>query len=145
PFCGYNMADYWNHWLSLKDKVKSLPAIFRVNWFRKDDNGKFMWPGFGQNMRVLKWIIDRVNGRGGAVESPFGCVPRFADLKWDGLSYPSDKFAKLMEIDKADAIKELDDQEHLFAKFDGRTPQGLLAQRQQIRTRVEKAADVWHP
>ncbi|MBM3515311.1 MAG: phosphoenolpyruvate carboxykinase (GTP), partial [Alphaproteobacteria bacterium] len=76
PFCGYNMADYWGHWLSLKDKVKTLPLIFRVNWFRKDDKGKFMWPGYGQNMRALKWIIDRVRGKGGAAESPIGHVPR---------------------------------------------------------------------
>src|SRR6185436_4951045 len=75
PFCGYNMGDYWRHWLGLKDKVKNLPQIFRVNWFRKNQEGKFIWPGYSQNMRVLTWIVDRVRGRGEAVESPFGYQP----------------------------------------------------------------------
>ena len=145
PFCGYNMADYWGHWLSLKDKVKTLPLIFRVNWFRKDDKGKFMWPGYGQNMRALKWIIDRVRGRAGAAESPIGHVPRFQDLKWDGLSFGNEKFQKLMEIPRAEALSEIDDQQSLFDKFSGRTPKGLLDQRAKIRARVENAAAVWQP
>ncbi|MDX2225183.1 MAG: phosphoenolpyruvate carboxykinase (GTP) [Rhodospirillaceae bacterium] len=145
PFCGYNMADYWAHWLSLKAKVKHLPAIFRVNWFRKDDKGKYMWPGYGQNMRVLKWIVDRVRGRAGAAESPFGFVPRFADLKWDGLPYATDTFAKLMEIDRGDALRELADQDNLFDQFGARTPKNLIDQRNSIRTRVERADAVWHP
>jgi phosphoenolpyruvate carboxykinase (GTP) len=145
PFCGYNMADYWSHWLSLKSKVKSLPLIFRVNWFRKDDQGKFMWPGYGQNMRALKWIIDRVRGKGGAAESPIGYVPRFSDLKWDGLPFDQSKFQKLMEIPKAEAISEIDDQQSLFDKFGARTPKGLLEQRSRIRGRVEGAAAVWQP
>ncbi|MCU0807408.1 MAG: phosphoenolpyruvate carboxykinase (GTP), partial [Candidatus Contendobacter sp.] len=77
PFCGYNMADYWTHWISMgKKHGLKLPQMFRVNWFRKDANGKFAWPGFGQNLRVLEWIVERVHNRIGAVESPFGYMPR---------------------------------------------------------------------
>jgi phosphoenolpyruvate carboxykinase (GTP) len=145
PFCGYNMADYWNHWLALKTKVAKLPLIFRVNWFRRDDAGKFMWPGYGQNMRVLKWVVDRVHGRAGAAQSPFGHTPRYQDLTWDGMPYDSTKFDRLMEIDKVSALRELDDQQDLFGKFGGRTPKAMLDQRSQSRSRVEGASPVWHP
>jgi len=145
PFCGYNMADYWNHWLSMKDVVKNPPAIFRVNWFRKDDNGKFMWPGFGQNMRALAWVVDRVRGRGEAVESPFGYMPRFQDLKWEGLSFDRPRFENLMQIDRAAALREIDDQKSLFDRFGARTPASLLQQQGEVRKRVENATEVWSP
>ena len=145
PFCGYNMADYWTHWLGLKNKVKNLPQIFRVNWFRKNEEGKFMWPGYSQNMRVLTWIVDRVNGRGEAVESPFGHMPRFMDLKWDGLAFDKAKFGQLMEIDRADALEELEDQKDYFAQFGKRTPTALLEQQLRVRKRVEDAQEVWKP
>jgi phosphoenolpyruvate carboxykinase (GTP) len=145
PFCGYNMADYWNHWLSLKNKISKLPLIFRVNWFRRDENGKFMWPGYGQNMRVLKWVVDRVHGRAGAAQSPFGHMPRYRDLTWDGMAFEAAKFERLMEIEKASALRELDDQQALFGKFGARTPQAIMDQRSQSRARVESAAAVWHP
>ena len=145
PFCGYNMADYWTHWLSLKNKVKNLPQIFRVNWFRKNEEGKFMWPGYSQNMRVLTWIVDRVNGRGDAVESPFGHMPRFVDLKWDGLAFDQTKFGQLMEIDRGDALEELEDQKDYFAQFGKRTPTALLEQQLRVRKRVEDSTEVWKP
>ena len=84
PFCGYNMADYWRHWLDLGGKLANPPPIFRVNWFRRDENGGFVWPGFGENMRVMQWIVGRVNGKADAVESPFGFMPRHQDLNWTG-------------------------------------------------------------
>lgn len=145
PFCGYNMADYWGHWLSMKDKVKNPPAIFRVNWFRKDDNGKFIWPGFGQNMRPLAWIIDRVRGRAEAVESPFGYMPKFADLNWTGLDFDKSTYTNLMEIDRASALREIDDQNNLFERFGDRVPSALLEQKKKVHKRAEEAEEVWTP
>jgi phosphoenolpyruvate carboxykinase (GTP) len=145
PFCGYNMADYWNHWLSLKGKLKTLPLIFRVNWFRRDENNKFYWPGYGENMRVLSWIVDRVRGRAEGVEGPFGFMPRFADLKWDGLSYDKGKFQQLMEVDRDKAMAEIFDQEGFFARFGDRMPTGIVAQWSQMRDRIQKAVAVWRP
>ncbi len=145
PFCGYNMADYWNHWLALKDKIKHPPLIFRVNWFRRDENGKFMWPGYGQNMRVLKWVVDRVHGRSGAVEGPFGKTPRYADLTWDGMPFDASKFDKLMEIERVAALRELDDQSDLFSRYGTRMPKPMLDQREQVRARVNSGGDVWNP
>jgi phosphoenolpyruvate carboxykinase (GTP) len=145
PFCGYNMADYWGHWLSLKDKIKNPPLIFRVNWFRRDENGKFMWPGYGQNMRVLKWVVDRVQGRAGAVEGPFGKTPRYGDLTWDGMPFEATKFDKLMEIERVAALRELDDQSDLFSRYGTRMPKPMLDQREQVRARVNSGGDVWNP
>jgi phosphoenolpyruvate carboxykinase (GTP) len=88
PFCGYNMAEYWKHWLRIgRQHVATPPRIFRVNWFRKDEHGRFIWPGFGENMRVLKWIIDRCEGRASAIESPLGWLPGWDDLTWEGLEF----------------------------------------------------------
>ena len=145
PFCGYNMADYWGHWLSLKSKLTNPPQIFRVNWFRRDDNGKFFWPGFGQNMRVLSWIVDRVNNRANAVESPFGYMPRFADLSWAGMSYDPTTFERLMEIDRSKALEEVEDQHGFFARFGGRVPEAILNQWSQVRERLTKSNPVWRP
>ena len=145
PFCGYNMADYWGHWLALKSKISQPPLIFRVNWFRKDENGKFIWPGYGQNMRVLTWIVERVRGRAGAAESPFGFMPRFQDLSWDGLAFDQAKFAQLMEVNRSSALREIDDQKDLFDRFDGRLPAMLLQQQAKARLRVESAYPSWHP
>ncbi|KAA0597672.1 phosphoenolpyruvate carboxykinase (GTP) [Azospirillum lipoferum] len=144
PFCGYNMADYWNHWLSMEGKVESLPRIYRVNWFRKDENGKFVWPGFGDNMRVLKWIVDRVRGRATDVaESPFGYSPRYQDLNWSGLNFPADKFAKIMDIDRKEAEAEAKDQEELFNRFGDRLPEEIEQQRVAVLKRLESIPDVW--
>ncbi|MBP0573074.1 phosphoenolpyruvate carboxykinase (GTP), partial [Mycobacterium tuberculosis] len=92
PFCGYNMADYWSHWLKIGRNLSHAPIIFRVNWFRKDANGKFIWPGFGENTRALEWIIDRVKGHADAIESPYGWTPRYQDLNWTGLDFPKEKY-----------------------------------------------------
>jgi len=141
PFCGYNMADHWNHWLALEKRVKRLPRIFRVNWFRKDENGKFAWPGFGENMRVLQWIVDRIQGRASKpVESPFGLMPRYQDLNWQGLAYSEEKFAKLMAIDAEEARLEAEDQEELFDKFGSRLPPELEQQRQNLLRRLGASA-----
>jgi phosphoenolpyruvate carboxykinase (GTP) len=140
PFCGYNMADHWNHWLAMETRVKHLPRIFRVNWFRRDENGKFAWPGFGDNMRVLQWIVDRVRGRAAdPVESPFGLMPHYQDLNWQGLTYPREKFAKLMAIDPGEARAEAEDQEELFDRFGSRLPPELEQQRQELLRRLTGA------
>jgi phosphoenolpyruvate carboxykinase (GTP) len=143
PFCGYNMADYWNHWLSMEHRVEHLPRIFRVNWFRKDENGKFAWPGFGENMRVLKWIVDRVRNRAPKpVESPFGLMPHYQDLNWQGLAFPQERFAKIMDIDPKEARNEALDQQELFDRFGNRLPEEFEEERQGLLRRIEAAARV---
>ncbi|MDH3335193.1 MAG: phosphoenolpyruvate carboxykinase domain-containing protein, partial [Rhodospirillaceae bacterium] len=143
PFCGYNMGDYWNHWLKFGKNLKNPPAIFRVNWFRKDDNGKFMWPGFGQNMRVLKWIVDRAGGNANAVESPIGMMPTHGDITWDGLEYDNGHFHRLMEVDRAGAMSDVEEQQEFFAKFNDRLPEEIEKQRQQLRERLQSAPELW--
>ncbi len=144
PFCGYNMGDYWNHWLSFESKLKSLPKIYRVNWFRKDENGKFAWPGFGDNMRVLKWIVDRARGRAtAAVESPFGFMPRYQDLMWDGLDFSKEKFEKIMDLDREEAKAEAQSQAELFDRFGKQLPTELEQERQSLLKRLETAPAVW--
>ena len=143
PFCGYNMADYFDHWLKFGSKVANPPAIFRVNWFRKDENGKFMWPGFGQNMRVLKWIVERARHKVDAVESPIGMMPTHADITWDGLEYDDDHFHHLMEVDKAGAMADAEDQAELFGRFGDKLPKEMETQRQAQIKRLNGAPDVW--
>ncbi len=143
PFCGYNMADYWGHWLKMGRSVPQAPLIFRVNWFRKDDDGKFIWPGFGENMRVLKWIVERVSGKADAVESPLGLMPRHQDLTWSGLDFASDRFHGIMAIDRAEAMGEVENQAKLFGKFGARLPAELERQRQDLAGRLTAAPAVW--
>jgi len=143
PFCGYNMADYWNHWLNMGRKVNNPPPIFRVNWFRKGDDGKFMWPGYGENMRVLKWIVDRVKGGASAVESPLGFVPKYEDLEWKGLEYSREKFQELMRVDRDAGVADARSQEELFDKFLDRVPKELLYERELLKSRLWRAPAVW--
>ncbi|MFO1207276.1 MAG: phosphoenolpyruvate carboxykinase (GTP) [Burkholderiales bacterium] len=143
PFCGYNMADYFTHWLNVGRKVANPPRIFRVNWFRKDENGKFMWPGFGQNMRVLKWIVDRVHGRGFAVESPIGWMPRFEDIEWKGLEFPADKFYDLMAVRREAGTAEAHSHEELFDRFLDRLPKEFTFERELLRSRLWRSPDRW--
>ena len=129
PFCGYNMGDYWKHWLNMGTKVSKQPPIFRVNWFRKDKEGNFMWPGFGENMRVLKWIIDRVHGKVEATETPFGYIPNKDDINLEGIDFNDQKFQDLMSIEKDEGIQEVQDQEELFDRFEERLPKEMVNQR----------------
>jgi phosphoenolpyruvate carboxykinase (GTP) len=145
PFCGYNMADYWTHWLKMGRNVPAPPAIFRVNWFRKDENGKFMWPGFGDNMRVLKWIVDRVRGRATAVESPLGFVPTRDSITWDGLSFPAEKFDALMTIEPEALKAEAADLDRYFEQFYDRLPKEFVAERELLRARALRTRTAWKP
>ena len=136
PFCGYNMADYWTHWLNLGNKLENAPKIFRVNWFRKDSEGNFIWPGFGENMRVLEWIVERVNGHNDANDTPIGWMPNYEDLNWNGLDFSPELFSKIMTIDAADAMLEAEAQKDLFDEFGDRLPQELEQQRQHLKERL---------
>jgi phosphoenolpyruvate carboxykinase (GTP) len=135
-FCGYHMGDYFKHWLKMRKTVKHLPHIFQVNWFRKDENGKFVWPGFGENMRVLKWIVERCQGRARALETPLGWVPEFDDISWQGLDFGKDKYLKVTNIDHAAWEKELKLHDELFAKLKDRLPRQLALNREQLGLRL---------
>ena len=115
----------------MEGKVKQLPKIFRVNWFRKEADGKWMWPGFGQNMRVLEWIVKRVNGKVSAQETIFGDIPDYADMNWKGMDYSQETFARVVAVDKASALREFEDQASQFAKFGAHLPATLEKIRQE--------------
>jgi len=135
-FCGYNMGDYFKHWLAVGKKVTQPPRIFQVNWFRKDANGKFIWPGFGENMRVLSWIAGRCLGQAHALETPLGWMPEFDDLHWNGLDFGKDKYASLTSIDRDAWSRELKSHDELFAKLKDRLPQALVLERQLLESRL---------
>jgi phosphoenolpyruvate carboxykinase (GTP) len=122
PFCGYHMGDYFQHWLDLGKKVTQAPKIFGVNWFRKGADGKFMWPGYGDNMRVLEWIIGRVRGSAGGIETEIGTVPAYRDLNWAGLSMSETQFNAVSKIDREEWIQELDLQSELLKQLNSRIP-----------------------
>jgi phosphoenolpyruvate carboxykinase (GTP) len=143
PFCGYNMADYWNHWLNIGRFLANPPRIFRVNWFRRDAQNKFMWPGYGENMRVLKWIVDRVHGRSTAIESPLGLMPRHQDINWQGLDYESGMFYELMEVDRENAKHDATSHEELFDKFFDRLPKEFIHHRELLKSRLWRSTEVW--
>ena len=140
PFCGYNMGDYWSHWLSLGAKLDKKPLIFRVNWFRKDKEGHFMWPGFGENMRVLEWIVKRVNGQANATESVFGYSPRYEDLRWKGLSMSEESFNELMSVDVDMALSDVKAQSDYFKTLrkQKRLPQDFEAELLLLQKRLER-------
>jgi phosphoenolpyruvate carboxykinase (GTP) len=136
-FCGYNMADYFAHWLKMGRSVKQPPKIFRVNWFRRDANGKFIWPGFGENMRVLQWVVERCQGRGRGVETPLGTMPRYEDLTWVGLDKLSPaQFAELERIDNGAWREELSAHDELFGKFGSRLPEALETRRGRMHQKL---------
>ncbi|MCC6421048.1 MAG: phosphoenolpyruvate carboxykinase (GTP) [Gemmataceae bacterium] len=126
PFCGYHMADYFNHWLQLGREVHDPPRIFAVNWFRKGEDGRFLWPGYGDNMRVIKWIIDRTHGRGPGIERPIGWMPRYEDIDWRGLEeFPRGCFDRLMRVDRQEWSSEYLQHEELFLRLYDRLPREL--------------------
>jgi len=136
PFCGYNMGDYFRHWINMQRLLTETPRIFNVNWFRKDMDGKFMWPGFGENMRVLKWIFDRVRGGGRARETPIGWVPRYKDMEWAGLDFPKEKFEELQAFDRRAWRDEVIGQEELFIDLHSTLPKELVFERELLICRM---------
>lgn len=141
PFCGYNMADYFGHWLKVGQKLRfdRAPRVFQVNWFRKGADGRFLWPGFGDNARVIDWIIRRLDGEVGAVESPIGRLPRTADLDVDGIDVPQADLDELFSIDTASWLREADLTEEFYNTFDGRVPAPLWAELAALRYRLQRA------
>jgi phosphoenolpyruvate carboxykinase (GTP) len=136
PFCGYNMADYFGHWLEMGPKLKKPPKIFHVNWFRRDAAGKFLWPGYGENVRVLKWMLDRIEGRAGATDTPIGCVPTPASLTLDGLSISRDALDELLYVNPADWTEEEQAVGNFFEKFGDRLPNAICREHKALASRL---------
>ena len=140
PFCGYNMGDYFGHWIKIgkKSTADKLPKIFFVNWFRKNEKGKFMWPGYGDNIRALKWVIERVNGTGKFVETPIGRLPAEGELDTEGLAINAEDLKKLFTIDKEQGLKEVAEMREYYKKFGDRLPAELTAELDKIEARLKK-------
>jgi len=132
PFCGYNFADYFSHWLSFDKDGAKLPKIFHVNWFRKGDDGKFLWPGFGDNLRVLEWMIKRVDGEAGAVETPIGYLPSADDLNTNGITLGEEAKAKLFGFDESGWRAEFESIGEYLDEYGPRMPQALHDEQQRI-------------
>ncbi|HEV2197140.1 MAG TPA: phosphoenolpyruvate carboxykinase (GTP) [Candidatus Acidoferrum sp.] len=137
PFCGYNMADYFGHWLQMGKKIPEPPKIFHVNWFRKGADGKFLWPGYGENVRVLKWILERVEGRGAAQETPIGYVPAKGGLTLDGLKVSDDALNELLRVNPADWEAEMEDSKQFLMKFGARLPREIREEHGKLAKRFE--------
>jgi len=136
PFCGYHMGDYFRHWINMQRKLTETPRIFHVNWFRKDEQGDFIWPGFSENMRVLKWIFDRVRAGGRAQETPIGWVPRYKDIDWSGMKFSQKKFEELQAFDRAGWRAEILGHEELFIDLHAALPKELMFERELLICRM---------
>jgi len=136
PFCGYNMADYFGHWLEMGKAVKRPPAIFHVNWFRQDAGGRFIWPGFGENLRVLRWIVARSKGAGAATESPIGLLPAKGAIDTTGLAVDARTMEELLSVSQDDWRREAAGIGEFFGKFDGRLPAEMERQRRGLVERL---------
>ena len=144
PFAGYHMADYFNHWLDFGRNINDPPRIFGVNWFRRDENGKFIWPGFGENMRILEWIVNRSHVRAIAIERPIGWTPRYEDINWEGLEdFSEADFAQAMSIDRDDWDEELLHHEELFIRLYDRIPKEMLAIKDLTLSAMWRSPDHW--
>ena len=136
PFCGYHMGDYFRHWIRMQRSLSETPRVFHVNWFRKDADGEFMWPGFSENMRVLKWVVDRAHGRSLGQETPIGWTPRYEDLEWSGMDFPREKFEELQAFDRPAWRQEVLGQEELFLDLHDRLPPEMIYERELLICRL---------
>jgi phosphoenolpyruvate carboxykinase (GTP) len=144
PFLGYHLGDYFNHWLDFGRDLPNAPRIFGVNWFRKDENGKFSWPGFGQNTRVLKWVVQRIQGKASAVESPIGWMPRYEDLDWTGLEkFGREAFDKIMTVDREQWKKEIMAHEELFSTAYDKLPKEFMFMRELLLSALWRSPEKW--
>ncbi len=144
PFCGYHMAAYFNNWLRFGRNIMNPPRIFGVNWFRKDKDGNYIWPGFGENIRVLKWIVERANNHAKGIESPIGWMPRYKDLNWEGLEgFGEERFAELMTVDRDAWMSEILSHEELFMKLYDRLPKELIFIRELTISSLWRAPEHW--
>ncbi|MBN1241917.1 MAG: phosphoenolpyruvate carboxykinase (GTP) [Spirochaetales bacterium] len=144
PFCGYHMGAYFNYWLRFGRNIENTPRIFGVNWFRTDKDGNFLWPGFGENIRVLKWIVERANNHAKAIESPIGWMPRYQDLSWKGLEdFPESRFKELMAVDRDQWMAELLSHEELFMKLYDRLPKELVFTKELTLSALWSAPEHW--
>ncbi len=137
PFCGYNFGDYWAHWLEVGAKLKHPPAIFRTNWFRTNDAGKFLWPGFGDNLRVIKWVLERAEGKGEARETPIGFVPATNALDLRGSDLSGESLDKLLAVDPADWTEAVQSQGEFFDSFGGRIPKGIRDEHERLAQAIQ--------
>jgi len=138
PFCGYNMADYFGHWLEMGKKIPKPPKIFHVNWFRKGVDGKLLWPGYGENVRVLKWILERVEGRGAARETPIGYVPAKNGLTLDGLKISDEALNELLRVNPEDWEAEMEDSRQFLGKFGARVPREIGEEHEKLARRFQR-------
>jgi phosphoenolpyruvate carboxykinase (GTP) len=136
PFCGYHMGDYFRHWLKMQRTLTETPRVFHVNWFRKDGDGRFLWPGFGENMRILKWIVDRSRVRALARETPIGWMPRYEDIDWSGLPFPKEAFEELQSFRGAEWISEVIGHEELFIHLHDHLPPEMIYERELLICRL---------
>jgi phosphoenolpyruvate carboxykinase (GTP) len=136
PFCGYHMGDYFRHWIRMQRDLEVTPRIFNVNWFRKDGEGHYLWPGFSENMRVLRWIVDRVHGRTQGRETAVGWVPRYEDIDWSGLKFSREAFDELMAVDRAAWRKEVMAHEELFINLHDHLPPEMIYERELLICRL---------
>jgi phosphoenolpyruvate carboxykinase (GTP) len=140
PFCGYNYADYWQHWLSFTERTETLPGIFHVNWFRQDQDGRFLWPGFGENLRVLQWIIERCEGRLGALETPIGYLPFADDIDVDGIDVSDNDLHTLTSIDTLQWLAEMDAIGEYLESYGERLPEALMDEQRKVSSDLKASA-----
>ena len=143
PFMGYHAADYFNHWLNFGRHIPNPPRIFGVNWFRKSEEGKFLWPGYSENMRILKWVVQRVNGEAFAIESPLGWVPRYEDIDWTGMKFSSENFNEVMSVDRERWKDEIGGHQELFTKLYDKLPKEFIWMRELILSSLWRSPAKW--